>query len=47
VIHIWTIDDQTVVERMLDRGVDGIITDRTDRLREVLVSRGLWTATTP
>jgi glycerophosphoryl diester phosphodiesterase len=47
VIHIWTIDDQTVMERMLDRGVDGIITDRTDRLREVLVSRGLWTATTP
>jgi glycerophosphoryl diester phosphodiesterase len=46
-IQVWTIDDQAMMERMLDRGVDGIITDRTDRLREVFISRGLWTASTP
>jgi glycerophosphoryl diester phosphodiesterase len=41
-IHVWTINDTTVMERLLDQGVDGVITDRTDRLHEVLVSRGQW-----
>jgi glycerophosphoryl diester phosphodiesterase len=29
-----------------DRGVDGIITDRTDILRDVLISRGQWRGAT-
>jgi glycerophosphoryl diester phosphodiesterase len=41
-IHVWTIDNARSMHRMLDRGVDGVITDRTDRLREVLVARGQW-----
>jgi glycerophosphoryl diester phosphodiesterase len=32
---------------LLDRGVDGLMTDRTDILRDVLRERGLWTAPTP
>jgi glycerophosphoryl diester phosphodiesterase len=34
----------TVAEmnRLLDMGVDGIITDRPDLLKEVLVERGVW-----
>jgi glycerophosphoryl diester phosphodiesterase len=27
---------------LLDRGVDGIFTDRTDILRDVLIERGQW-----
>jgi glycerophosphoryl diester phosphodiesterase len=28
---------------LLDAGVDGLITDRTDLLRDVLIERGDWT----
>ena len=38
----WTVDDPVVIRRLLDVGVDAIITDRPDVLREVLVSRNQW-----
>ena len=41
-VHVWTVDDPDAIRRMLDAGVDGIITDRTDILRDVLVERGQW-----
>ena len=41
-VHVWTIDERAEIEEMLALGVDGIITDRTDVLREVLLERGLW-----
>jgi glycerophosphoryl diester phosphodiesterase len=41
-VHVWTINDAAEINRLLDLGVDGIITDRTDVLKDVLVARGAW-----
>ena len=41
-VHIWTVDDSEIMERLIDAGVDGIFTDRVDTLKDVLVRRGLW-----
>jgi glycerophosphoryl diester phosphodiesterase len=35
-VHVWTIDDETDLRRLLEWGVDGIVTDRPDRLARVL-----------
>lgn len=35
-VHAWTINETEEMERLLDMGLDGIITDRPDRLQEVL-----------
>lgn len=42
-VHVWTINDPAWMEALLDMSVDGIITDRPDLLREVMVRRGVWT----
>lgn len=41
-VHVWTIDEPSEMEHLLDIGVDGIMTDRLAILRGVLESRGLW-----
>jgi len=40
-VHVWTVDDEPTLERMLDLGVDGIMTNRPRLLRAVLSRRGL------
>jgi glycerophosphoryl diester phosphodiesterase len=41
-VHVWTVDEPEQMRELLDRGVDGIFTDRTDILRDVLIERGQW-----
>ncbi len=42
VVHVWTVNDRPTMERLIDLGVDGIVTDDLATLRAVLVERDLW-----
>ena len=35
-VHAWTIDDPEVMSRLIEMGIDGIITDRPDLMLELL-----------
>lgn len=43
-VHVWTINDETEMHRLLDLGVDGIMTDNPDILKKVFISRNAWHA---
>ena len=43
-VHAWTVNRRAEMIRVLDLGVDAIITDRADLLRDVLRERGQWQA---
>ena len=42
-IHVWTVDAPDEMARLLDSGVDGLMTDRPALLRDLLIRRGQWT----
>jgi glycerophosphoryl diester phosphodiesterase len=46
-VHVWTVDDPAEMRVLVERGVDGLFTDRTDILRDVLSECGLWTEQAP
>lgn len=41
-VHVWTVNTRSEMERLLDIGVDGLITDRPDLLKDLLIERGEW-----
>lgn len=41
-VHAWTIDDPAEITRLLEMGVDGVMTDKPRVLRDVLSQRGSW-----
>lgn len=40
-VLVWTVNDPAQMERMIDLGVDGLITDRPDLAQRVLKARGI------
>ncbi|MEM1401298.1 MAG: glycerophosphodiester phosphodiesterase [Pseudomonadota bacterium] len=41
-VHVWTINTAAEMNRLIDIGVDGIMTDETNLLKQILIERGLW-----
>ena len=41
-VHVWTVDDEPLMDRLLDLGVDGLMTDRPAVLKDVLERRRQW-----
>lgn len=42
-VHVWTINEQDEMHRLLDLGVDALMTDRVQLLKDVLLERNEWT----
>ena len=41
-VHVWTLNSRTAIERVLDAGAAGVMTDDVVLLRDILTERGQW-----
>ena len=46
-VVVWGVENARETHRLLDDGVDGVITNHTDLIREALLARGSWHVPTP
>ena len=44
-VHVWTVDEPREMQRLIDLGVDGIMTDDPATLKRVAAENGLWPTT--
>jgi glycerophosphoryl diester phosphodiesterase len=42
VVHVWTIDEEAEMRRLIRLGVDGIMSDRPTLLKAVAIEEGVW-----
>ena len=40
-VHIWTINDEKNMQRLIDLGVDGIMTDKPEVLKTILLKNSI------
>ncbi|WP_349361420.1 glycerophosphodiester phosphodiesterase family protein [Stappia sp.] len=41
-VHVWTIDDEAEMRRLIRKGVNGLVTDRPALLKRVAQEEGVW-----
>jgi len=41
-VHVWTLNEPAEIDRALDMGVDGVMSDDCGALKKVLIKRGQW-----
>ena len=41
-VHVWTVNSKDEMASLLEIGVDGLVTDRPDVLKQLLIERGEW-----
>lgn len=46
-VHVWVVNEAADMHRILDMGVDGIMSDRADLLAGVMRERGHWPQNVP
>lgn len=46
-VHVWVVNDAPDMHRLLDLGVDGVMSDRADILAAVMRERGHWPQNSP
>lgn len=42
VVHVWTIDDEDEMRRLIRLGVHGLVSDRPSLLKRIAVEEGVW-----
>ncbi|MGH7685493.1 MAG: glycerophosphodiester phosphodiesterase family protein [Candidatus Dormibacteria bacterium] len=41
-VDVWTVNSESAMHEALDLGVDGLMSDRLELLKRVLIERGEW-----